>query len=340
MDVSGGCENIPIYLDKRDRKERSPVFQYTKCNIPGPGTDTEDFLSQFQGCDCRSVCLPDTCPCIQRFGPSYNNEGQLICTAISLCDKPVYECNRECKCSIQCSNRIVQRGVQFKLQVRNTDSDKGFGLYALETIPKDHFVCEYAGEVLTQEEAKRRTKALKHTDMNYIFVLREHIHLAQAELSNAPPKDDKHVASTEYRHEPANGNIHVALNKDMHVTPNENIHVHLAVNEDIQLAPNEVLTTYIDPTKIGNVGRFINHSCGPNLYIVPVRVDNSVPKLALFASRDIFAGEELSFNYSGSSGPKPKSTENDCVLSLRKLCHCGYADCQGFLPFDESLFDA
>ncbi|KAL8621357.1 hypothetical protein ACOMHN_053378 [Nucella lapillus] len=62
-----------------------------------------------------------------------------------------------------------------------------------------------------------------------------------------------------------------------------------------------VVSTCVDPKRMGNVGRFANHSCDPNLLMVPVRVDNSVPKLALFARRDIDAGEELTFDYSGES---------------------------------------
>ena len=62
-----------------------------------------------------------------------------------------------------------------------------------------------------------------------------------------------------------------------------------------------VVLTCVDPRCMGNVGRFANHSCDPNLLMVPVRVDNSVPRLALFARRDILAGEELTFDYSGET---------------------------------------
>jgi histone-lysine N-methyltransferase SETMAR len=58
-----------------------------------------------------------------------------------------------------------------------------------------------------------------------------------------------------------------------------------------------VSTTIVDPTVIGNIGRYLNHSCEPNLEMVPVRVDSAVPHLALFASKDIIQGEELCFDY-------------------------------------------
>ena len=38
---------------------------------------------------------------------------------------------------------------------------------------------------------------------------------------------------------------------------------------------------------IGNIGRYANHSCDPNIVIVPVRIQTVIPHLALVASRDI-----------------------------------------------------
>ncbi|XP_022085273.1 histone-lysine N-methyltransferase EHMT2-like [Acanthaster planci] len=64
---------------------------------------------------------------------------------------------------------------------------------------------------------------------------------------------------------------------------------------------NEEREVYcIDARYYGNVSRFINHQCDPN--IVPVRVfiehrDISFPRIAFFASRDIKAQEELGFDY-------------------------------------------
>ncbi|XP_017048163.2 LOW QUALITY PROTEIN: histone-lysine N-methyltransferase EHMT2 [Drosophila ficusphila] len=56
----------------------------------------------------------------------------------------------------------------------------------------------------------------------------------------------------------------------------------------------------IDANYYGNVTRFFNHSCEPN--ILPVRVfyehqDYRFPKIAFFACRDIDAGEEICYDY-------------------------------------------
>lgn len=37
--------------------------------------------------------------------------------------------------------------------------------------------------------------------------------------------------------------------------------------------------TFIDPTRRGNIGRYLNHSCDPNCKIISVRVDGPIPRL-------------------------------------------------------------
>ncbi|GMY20554.1 histone-lysine N-methyltransferase SUVR4 isoform X2 [Fagus crenata] len=70
--------------------------------------------------------------------------------------KFIKECWRKCGCRILCGNRVVQRGITCKLQVFFTPEGKGWGLRTLEDIPKGTFVCEYAGEVLTNQELYER----------------------------------------------------------------------------------------------------------------------------------------------------------------------------------------
>ncbi|XP_014673040.1 PREDICTED: histone-lysine N-methyltransferase EHMT2-like isoform X2 [Priapulus caudatus] len=59
-------------------------------------------------------------------------------------------------------------------------------------------------------------------------------------------------------------------------------------------------TYCIDARYYGNVARFINHLCEPNVVPIKVFVDHQdlrFPRIALFASRDIRAYEELGFDY-------------------------------------------
>ncbi|KAG4069648.1 hypothetical protein HA402_014671 [Bradysia odoriphaga] len=78
----------------------------------------------------------------------------------------------------------------------------------------------------------------------------------------------------------------------------------------------------IDANFYGNVSRFFNHSCEPN--IVPVRVyfdhqDLCFPKIAFFASRTIEAGVELCFDYG----------EKFWIHKSRSFnCQCGTKSCR------------
>ena len=53
---------------------------------------------------------------------------------------------------------------------------------------------------------------------------------------------------------------------------------------------------YIDATKKGGLGRFINHSCSPNCYVDKWVVGTKL-RMGIFSDRDIQAGEELTFDY-------------------------------------------
>lgn len=90
-----------------------------------------------------------------------------------------------------------------------------------------------------------------------------------------------------------------------------------------------VIETIVDPTYIGNIGRYINHSCDPNAAIIPVRFDSLVPHLAIFAICDIVPGEEIAYDYSGGE-------QSDFVKGL-KTCHCGKINCTKFIPFNPDL---
>lgn len=108
------------------------------------------------------------------------------------------------------------------------------------------------------------------------------------------------------------------------------------------MSDEQIMETFVDPTFVGNVGRFLNHSCEPNLLMVPVRIDSMVPKLALFAARDICKEEELSYDYSGRycNCLPVKDQENlqPANKESKKPCYCGAKLCTGFLPYDGSIF--
>uniref|UniRef100_A0A6P8PBB8 [histone H3]-lysine(9) N-methyltransferase n=1 Tax=Geotrypetes seraphini TaxID=260995 RepID=A0A6P8PBB8_GEOSA len=86
----------------------------------------------------------------------------------------------------------------------------------------------------------------------------------------------------------------------------------------------------IDARYYGNVSRFINHLCDPN--IIPVRVfmlhqDLRFPRIAFFSSRDIRAGEELGFDY-GDRFWDIKSKYFTCQCGSEKCKHSAEAIAQ------------
>ncbi|XP_071960304.1 histone-lysine N-methyltransferase SUV39H2-like [Antedon mediterranea] len=72
----------------------------------------------------------------------------------------------------------------------------------------------------------------------------------------------------------------------------------------------------VDAGKYGNVAHFVNHSCDPNLVVYGVWIDTldvRFPRIALFACRDISAGEELTFDYqmTGATGMPQATSKGD-----------------------------
>lgn len=55
-------------------------------------------------------------------------------------------------------------------------------------------------------------------------------------------------------------------------------------------------TMIVDATKMGNISRFINHSCDPNCY-VQIWETFGYNRIAVFAKQKIQKGEELTYNY-------------------------------------------
>lgn len=82
----------------------------------------------------------------------------------------LYECSQFCKCSKTCRNRRVQFGPRDDLEIKCC-GEKGMGLFTKSFIPAGAFICEYAGELLTESEARRRD--IEQNPMKYLLCLNE-----------------------------------------------------------------------------------------------------------------------------------------------------------------------
>ncbi|BFZ05005.1 hypothetical protein BsWGS_08044 [Bradybaena similaris] len=104
-----------------------------------------------------------------------------------------------------------------------------------------------------------------------------------------------------------------------------------ASNETKERAPtrsffNDDTECYImDAKSMGNLGRYLNHSCTPNVFVQNIFVDTHdlrFPWVAFFSGQYIRAGTELTWDYNYEVGSVP-----DKVL----YCYCGSPMCRGRL---------
>ncbi|XP_057872607.1 histone-lysine N-methyltransferase SUVR5 isoform X1 [Cryptomeria japonica] len=244
---------------------------------PSLGLDTK---SSQLGCTCtQPQCSPESCDHVYLFDNDnddaediygqrmhgrfpYDSKGRIILEEGYL----VYECNSMCSCYKECPNRVLQKGVQVKIEVYKT-KQKGWAVRAVQTILRGTFICEYLGEVLNDQEANKRGERYDNEGCSYLYDIDAHI--------------------------------------------------------DASDLGDGVQPYVIDATKYGNVARFINHSCSPNLVNYQVLVESMDCQLAhigLYASRDIAIGEELAYDYRYKLLPG-----KGCP------CHCGASNCRGRL---------
>ncbi|CAA0834523.1 Histone-lysine N-methyltransferase- H3 lysine-9 specific SUVH5 [Striga hermonthica] len=83
----------------------------------------------------------------------------------------------------------------------------------------------------------------------------------------------------------------------------------------------------IDAGVYGNVGRFINHSCSPNMYAQDVlydHADNKMPRIMFFATEDISPLQELTYDYNYKLGMVCDASGN----IKTKVCYCGSRECR------------
>lgn len=101
----------------------------------------------------------------------------------------------------------------------------------------------------------------------------------------------------------------------------------------------------VDAARFGNISHFINHSCDPNLGVYAVWIDNSdpnLPKLALFALREIDRDEEITFDYMMNIDPVVPTTpeksrflhtpdKDQVIQNGRNICKCEADACRRYL---------
>ncbi|KAJ6713904.1 HISTONE-LYSINE N-METHYLTRANSFERASE H3 LYSINE-9 SPECIFIC SUVH1 [Salix viminalis] len=95
--------------------------------------------------------------------------------------------------------------------------------------------------------------------------------------------------------------------------------------------PNVPSPLVINSKNVGNVARFMNHSCYPNVFWQPIMYENnreSLIHIAFFAMRHIPPMTELTFDY-GKSRLGEAAADGGSTSRGRRKCLCGAPICRG-----------
>ncbi|KAM7375591.1 hypothetical protein PAMA_014616 [Pampus argenteus] len=372
LDLSRGSELTPVELCAGDGGARPADFRYRRDRWPH-GCFLSRGLTLFETCcDCSNGCNDAKhCACIARTKGGAHYTHHRLTEPIS---SGVYECGPWCGCDrVRCQNRLVQRGIRVRLQVFHTDR-RGWGVRCRDDLDRGTFVCIYAGVILRwlQNPAELVPPKQQRVDLpsdDEVEVVTEwlapsvlegrsnlletpppptspslHVPVIQrpteSSSTSTPPGRDKvqtvlvggpeaaSPSAGEKKVSMTMGNLDVAVGNSVKGTKTES-------PRNLKRAMKVEDVYFLDASKEGNVSRFINHSCKPNLFIQNVFTDShdpGFPVIAFFTNRVVKAGTELTWNYSSN-------TQSVSLQKQEVPCLCGNSDCQGQFTVEESLCD-
>ncbi|UJR35946.1 hypothetical protein I4U23_028687 [Adineta vaga] len=358
-DYTSGKDNVPLMLVNEIDSTLPKSFEYITERIPYTSDISID-KDNIKGCSCTDGCIDTTkCACWQKtydgiirshyYEDLIGSLKELFQQSIDIEDDTIdhtddmrlflydalakrnfsykngrllekihsgiYECNGKCKCDSRCINRCVQFGLNTLLQIYNT-SEKGWGVRTLYDLPAGTFLSFYAGEILNDEDANRRGTEKTMGDVYFTaldFITSLKASFFQKKIKTNIQKDqfDEQVnISNELSEIQSNGNTHMSTedkNKELsnyqHINYDSGVYV-------------------MDAHYKGNISRFYNHSCAPNVFVQNVFIetwDVRFPWVAFFTTSSVKAGTELVWDY---------SYEVDTVENRVLHCRCGSDECR------------
>ncbi|KAJ1262695.1 hypothetical protein BS78_09G129300 [Paspalum vaginatum] len=295
-DISNGQENFPI--PATNLVDNPPVppsgFVYSKSlQIPDNIKIPVDGI----GCNCSGDCSNSKhCLCAKRNGSDlpYVSKRRKRAQRNNSNENSVGRLVEpkavvyECGTNCTCHCNCVNRTSQQGLKYRLETESKGWGVRTWDTILPGALICEYTGIL------RRTTEVEGLLENNYIFDIDCLQTIKGLDGREQRTGSELHMASLHSEHDP-----------------------------EASQAPEYC----IDAGSVGNVARFINHSCQPNLFIQCVLSSHSDIKLAkvmLFAADTIPPLQELSYDY----GYHLDSVTGEDGNIVKLACHCGAADCR------------
>lgn len=286
-DISGGQEDVPIPATNLVDDPPVAPSGYTYCKSLQIAKNVK-LPANVSGCNCQGTCVdPRTCACAKLNGSDFPYV-QINGGRLIEARAVVFECGPSCGCGPGCVNRTSQRGIKHRLEVFRTPK-KGWAVRSWDFIPSGAPVCEYIGALV-------RTEDTDHVcENNYIFDI-----------------DCLQTMRGLGGRERRLGDVSVSTINSF--------------DGDDQKSES-VPEFCIDAGSTGNIARFINHSCEPNLFVQCVLSSHHDVKLArvmLFAADNIPPMQELTYDYGYAldsvSGPSGKIKQMPC--------YCGAVDCR------------
>jgi [histone H3]-lysine9 N-trimethyltransferase SUV39H len=197
-DVIPPAEQAKCLLDTKfeDTSARAPLtfvndlndrridgkFQFVDSYVRREGFKLQPVPPDF-GCQCTGQCDPsDTeCGCFQtldgkRVVPYVKRKDGLVVLNSQFIDsggdtqQEIFECNDACHCSVDCFNRVVQKGRTIPLEIFMTRRC-GFGIRSSQPIKKGQFIDVYLGELLTTKAIVDYENASTEKSSSYVFSL-------------------------------------------------------------------------------------------------------------------------------------------------------------------------
>ncbi|KAK2413993.1 histone-lysine N-methyltransferase, H3 lysine-9 specific SUVH6 [Trifolium repens] len=200
----------------------------------------------------------------------------------------IVECGPQCGCGPNCENKISQKGLKYRLEVYRT-TQKGWAVRTWDFIPSGAPVIEYIGVI------DRDDKLDNSVENDYIFDI-----------------DCLHTINGIDGREQRLGGVSLPTKE-------------ISKKRDKYLKNDPEFC--IDAGSFGNVSRFINHGCAPNLFVQCVlsnHLDVKLARVVLFAAKDIPPYQELTYDY----GYRLDSVVGPDGNIKQLQCHCGAKECR------------
>lgn len=286
-DITGGQEDIPIPATNLVDDPPVPPTDFTYCKYVKVAKNVKLPMNA-AGCNCKGICKdPTTCACALRNGSDFPYVSRNGGRLVEAKDV-VFECGEKCGCGPDCVNRTSQKGLRYRLEVFRT-AKKGWAVRSWDFIPSGAPVCEYTGILARTEDMD------SVLENNYIF----EIDCLQTM---------KGLGGRERR------------------SQDEGIPANLLDKYDDQ-SSESVPEFCIDAGTTGNIARFINHCCEPNLFVqcvLSTHHDLKLARVMLFAADNIPPLQELTYDY----GYALDSVLDSKGKIKQMPCYCGAQDCR------------